>query len=135
MFLQIREPFLFQGLDQGLFAPSICFLFFNYVSQLKGDNWALRTHALKNEYFDVLKNNYIFWPGIQLLNFYVVPLQHRVMAVNVAALFWNTYLSWKTNAEGGEMKAQELLPHVEIGYWAESNHPRIGNHPREHRKE
>lgn len=121
-------------LDQGIFAPTICFAFFNVLGNLRGDPWSVVKHSLINDYPDVLVNNYKFWPGIQLLNFYLVPLQHRVLVVNVAALCWNTYLSWRTNVDKAEVKVQEMLPDVEIGYWAGSKHPRVGNHPLEYRE-
>ncbi len=33
----------------------------------------------------------------QAVNFFFVPPQLRVLAVNVVALVWNTYLSWAAN--------------------------------------
>jgi len=112
------------GLDQALFAPSVLFVFLNMVSNLRGEVMSVRIHDIKTNYPIILMNNYKFWPWIQLANFYFVPLQHRLMVVNLAALCWNTYLSWQTNSEAREATIQELLPGLEVGHWAGSNHDR-----------
>jgi hypothetical protein len=39
----------------------------------------------------------VVWPPLQLINFTFVPLQYRVLYVNVANLFWNTFLSLQAN--------------------------------------
>lgn len=52
--------------------------------------------AWKSDFKPVLINSYKIWPAVQLLNFYFVPLSHRVLYTNVVALLWNTYLAWKT---------------------------------------
>lgn len=111
-----------QTLDQGLFAPVILFGFMNFVGILRREDITFRWLDIKANYPDILVNNYKFWPIIQLFNFYVVPLQHRLMVVNLAALCWNTYLSWRTNQNIPEARVKELLPDVDVGYWAESHH-------------
>ncbi|KAG9980650.1 hypothetical protein KCU78_g21604, partial [Aureobasidium melanogenum] len=38
--------------------------------------------------------NWMLWPFVQAVNFKFVPLQHRVLVVNVVSLGWNCYLSY-----------------------------------------
>ena len=54
-------------------------------------------HRLKADYTDVLITGWTIWPATQLANFYLVPFLVRPLVVSVVALFWNTYLAWKTN--------------------------------------
>ncbi|XP_072536052.1 mitochondrial inner membrane protein Mpv17 isoform X2 [Salminus brasiliensis] len=50
-----------------------------------------------NDYMDALISNYYLWPAVQIANFYFIPLHHRLAVVQVVAVVWNSYLSWKAN--------------------------------------
>ena len=54
---------------------------------------------LRADYKDVLITGWTIWPATQIVNFYLVPFLLRPLVVSVVALFWNTYLAWKTNRE------------------------------------
>ncbi len=41
---------------------------------------------LEKSYFAGLKANWLVWPAVQAFNFSIVPLQHRVLVVNVVSL-------------------------------------------------
>ncbi|KAF8950934.1 Protein required for ethanol metabolism [Haplosporangium bisporale] len=81
------------AVDQLCFAP--CFIASFFVGQgfLAGANKQTIQARLEKGYPGALKSNYMVWPAVQLLNFWCVPLQHRLMVVNTFALGWNTYLS------------------------------------------
>jgi len=56
---------------------------------------------LESAYVKGIKANLCVWPWVQLLNFSVVPLPHRLLVVNAVAIPWNCYLSF-LNSSGGE---------------------------------
>ncbi|XP_013195451.1 protein Mpv17 [Amyelois transitella] len=85
--------------DQFVFAPMFLFFLLSAVGTLQGKSWDHVEKDIKANYLDVLKTNYFIWPWVQLVNFYYVPLQYQVLIVQTVALFWNTYLSWKTNKD------------------------------------
>jgi len=81
------------ALDQALFAPLFLATFFTMQSLMTGRSLVQTKQHLASTYFKALANNYKLWPAVQLANFYLVPLRHRLMVVNTVALGWNTYLS------------------------------------------
>ena len=41
---------------------------------------------LRGSYFEALKKNWMLWPAVQAINFKFVPLEGRVLVVNVVSL-------------------------------------------------
>lgn len=41
---------------------------------------------LEGAYVEALKKNWMVWPAVQAVNFRFVPLEHRVLLVNVVSL-------------------------------------------------
>lgn len=84
--------------DQLIFAPSFIVVLLSTIGFSQGLSVAEVKNQLIENYPDVLINNYKLWPAVQLFNFYLTPLQYRVAVVQIVAIFWNSYLSWKTNS-------------------------------------
>ncbi|XP_067839877.1 protein Mpv17 [Heptranchias perlo] len=84
-------------LDQFALAPCFLACFFSVTGLLRGlsreEIWA----KIQKDYKNALITNYYIWPAAQMLNFYFIPLAHRLAVVQIVALMWNTYLSWMAN--------------------------------------
>lgn len=85
--------------DQLLFAPSFLTFFLTSMGLLRGDEPSVILKKYKEDIIPVLITNWKIWPAVQLLNFYCVPVQHRVLVVNFVALGWNTYLAWMAESD------------------------------------
>ncbi|KAK9504362.1 hypothetical protein O3M35_010712 [Rhynocoris fuscipes] len=81
--------------DQLIFAPTMLATMFTYIKLVNGANKQQLKKSLKEEYPKLLLDNYKIWPAAQFLNFYLIPVQFRVVFLQSLAVFWNAYISWK----------------------------------------
>lgn len=81
--------------DQGLFAPTFIGVFLSSMAVLEGSSPA---EKLNQSYREALTTNYMIWPFVQLFNFKMVPLEHRLLFVNTISIGWNCYLSYLNSA-------------------------------------
>jgi len=77
--------------DQVFFASTNLAVFLSSMAYMEGSDPKAK---LQSTYVEVLKKNWMIWPGVQAINFKLVPLEHRVLVVNVVSLGWNCYLSY-----------------------------------------
>jgi protein Mpv17 len=77
--------------DQTIFAGTNLFVFLSSMAIMEGSS---PQHKLESTYATALQKNWMVWPFIQIVNFKLVPLHHRVLVVNVISLGWNCYLSF-----------------------------------------
>ncbi|CAK7562922.1 MAG: Protein required for ethanol metabolism [Sporothrix epigloea] len=82
--------------DQLLFAPVFCGVFLGSMAVLEGGS---PREKLKKYYASALTANYALWPAVQMVNFSLVPLEHRVLFVNVISIGWNSYLSFLNSSK------------------------------------
>lgn len=69
--------------DQLLFAPTNMCLFLSTMAVLEGGS---PKDKLASTYTPALTKNWMVWPFVQIANFKFVPLEHRVLVVNVISL-------------------------------------------------
>ena len=83
--------------DQILFTPIIlsCFLLIN--ESLMGNGISGGISKIEADFTSMLVANWSVWIPAQFVNFYFMPLNYRVVFIQVVALFWNMYVSWKAN--------------------------------------
>ncbi|CAH1104558.1 unnamed protein product [Psylliodes chrysocephalus] len=82
--------------DQLLFVPPFQICLVSAINTLQGRDFEFTKDQLRLKYTDILIAGYKLWPAVQIVNFYFVPLGYQVLVVQCVALFWNSYLSWKT---------------------------------------
>ncbi|EGF77271.1 hypothetical protein BATDEDRAFT_14086 [Batrachochytrium dendrobatidis JAM81] len=98
------------SLDQLLFAPTFIGIFFAATGIMENRTMDEIKAKLVKGYPDALIGNYQLWPAVQLINFYVVPVHHQALFVNVIALGWNTYLSVLNRRSGLSAENIVVIP-------------------------
>ncbi|XP_062858052.1 protein Mpv17 isoform X1 [Trichomycterus rosablanca] len=84
-------------IDQVGFAPCFLGLFLSISGTVNGLTVKENVAKLKMDYVNALISNYYLWPAVQIANFYFIPLHYRLAVVQIVAVAWNSYLSWKVN--------------------------------------
>ncbi|CRK22681.1 hypothetical protein BN1723_012724, partial [Verticillium longisporum] len=82
--------------DQLVFAPVMIGVFLSSMATLEGTSPKAK---LEKSYFPALTANWMVWPAVQAFNFALVPLQHRLLFVNVISIGWNCFLSALNSAK------------------------------------
>jgi len=76
--------------DQLLFAPVMIQVFLRSMATMEGVS---AQEKVDKSWWPALQANWMVWPFVQGINFTFVPLQYRVLAVNVVSIGWNCFLS------------------------------------------
>ncbi|KAK9430122.1 putative integral membrane protein, Mpv17/PMP22 family, partial [Lipomyces doorenjongii] len=69
--------------DQCVFAPINLFTFLSSMAMLEGKDV---TEKLSASFITTYKANIMIWPPVQVINFALIPLEYRVLFVNVVNL-------------------------------------------------
>ena len=69
--------------DQTVFSSTNLFLFLSSMAIMEGSS---PQEKLKDSYLTALSKNWMLWPAVQFINFKFVPLEMRVLVVNIVSL-------------------------------------------------
>lgn len=83
--------------DQLLFAPLGIPLYFSVMSLLENKSFGQLKRNLQENYKVTLLTNWMVWPLFQFANFSLIPVEFRLLSVNVISIFWNCFLSYRNN--------------------------------------
>lgn len=78
-----------------VFAPIFQAVYIIALCKIRRQSWLDVHLTFVKSYAEIMTNNILFWPWIQLLTFYVIPLNYRVIFTSAVGLGWNIYLAWK----------------------------------------
>ena len=81
-------------LDAIIFSPVTVSGYFAIRSILEGSGWKGIVDKLNTRLFAVVLGAWKFWPAANVINFGVVPLEYRVLYMNVLSVFWSGYLTF-----------------------------------------
>ena len=81
------------AIDQSISAPINLVAYLTTRGLIDGDSPRQIREKLSKEAFPLWSAGCIFWIPCSFVNFYLVPLKHRVTFVNLMAFFWNAYLA------------------------------------------
>ena len=89
----LRNALLKTMLDMTIFGPFEIVMFIvwtNYLEKSKQSIW----EKMRNDFFIVLFNSYIFWMPTSFLCFYVIPAKYRALYMCLISVTWDTYMSY-----------------------------------------
>lgn len=84
-------------LDQAVMAPIGTGVYLASLGAFQGDSPAELLVRLRRDTWPMLKQGYMVWPGVNLVNFAFVPSQFRVLFGNGVGLGWNTWVSLRSH--------------------------------------
>eukprot|EP00897_Mesotaenium_endlicherianum_P002764 jgi/Mesen1/2515/ME000016S01862 len=89
-FLSVAKKVVVEQLTYG---PLCNILLMAYISLVvEGRSWHLTRRKLEKDYASVQLNGWKVWPLAALINYRYVPIQFRVLFVNIVGIFWSTFL-------------------------------------------
>jgi len=89
--------------DQVLAAAPLTALFFAVNSAAEGKGREEIEQRVRQNLWPTMKANWAVWPAALTFNFWLVPLNLRVLVVNVLGLGWGTYLSYVQHKHAGHV--------------------------------
>lgn len=83
--------------DQSIMAPALNLSIMALVGLINEESSNTIKERIKVQYPDIMKNNYMLWPAVQMVNFSIVPVKYQVVFVQLIAVVWNCFVSQMLN--------------------------------------
>ena len=80
--------------------PTYTAAFYAYNGALAGKRPDETLALARRSFATTVLGGSVYWPTANLLNFMYIPVQHRMLYLNVAGLAWNAFLSFQTSGSG-----------------------------------
>ncbi|KAK9450427.1 uncharacterized protein V1518DRAFT_432237 [Limtongia smithiae] len=111
----MAEACLRMAADQLVWAPVGLASFYVSMGVLQLHSWKQIKEELRTKWYPTMVGNYMVWPAVQVLNFRLIPLDYRLMFVNIVSIAWNAFLSWfsSTPIEEAQRELHEVEHFVE----------------------
>lgn len=103
------------GIDQLIFPGLVWIPLYNTVMVIlagREDPFLVIQDKLYNNWWRVLSANWTVWPGFQLFNLFFIPVHLRIVAQNIWATGWNTFLSFVHNTKGHGHGSGHILEEI-----------------------
>ena len=85
--------------DQLCFGPYDLAFALSFNALINGGDLNNIKYKIGCQWLDTYKTSLFYWPIVLTLNFTYVPIHYRVIFSNVAAMFFNGYVSYKAHQE------------------------------------
>lgn len=80
--------------DELLFGPVHVGGYFAWMTLAEGGSLQDVKHRIQQDFIPTFMAECLYWPFIQGVNFWKVPVKHQLLVVNTACLADSTFLSW-----------------------------------------
>ncbi|ETN24572.1 hypothetical protein PPTG_00827 [Phytophthora nicotianae INRA-310] len=94
--------------DQLVFSPPLSLAFFTYAGVTEGKPLPETVETAVVKLPPTLAVNWTVWPLVHVCTFGFVPLQYRILFINVVNIGWSTFLSRMASSDGKVSNAQKL---------------------------
>jgi len=85
------------SVDQIFFSPFAISYVFTATSLLEGKGPSGALDRIRNQLWSACLVNWSVWPFTQIINFWLIPPEFRVIIANLVGLWFNTYMSYASH--------------------------------------
>lgn len=104
----IKNTALKVCVDQVVFAPVVVSLYFTIMGLMQRKSLNEVKEDWQEHFVPTLLLNWTVWPMFQLVNFSLIPVGSRLIAVNIMSLGWNMFLSHRYSQTNNKKLLLEL---------------------------